>query len=69
MKKGIDVSTYQGIIKWNKVHASGVDFAMIKATQGRSELNSAVEFFEDFNSAQTLSTLMIMISAAEHTTI
>lgn len=48
MKKGIDVSTYQGIIKWNKVHASGVDFAMIKATQGRSELNSAVEFFEDF---------------------
>lgn len=47
MKNGIDVSTYQGIIKWGEVHASGVDFAMIKATQGRSEQNSAVRLFED----------------------
>lgn len=47
MRRGIDVSTYQGIIKWGEVHASGVDFAMIKATQGRSERNSSVRLFED----------------------
>lgn len=35
--KGIDVSTLQGIINWNKVKAAGIDFAMIKATQGRGE--------------------------------
>lgn len=34
---GIDVSTLQGDIDWRKVRASGVDFAMIKATQGRGE--------------------------------
>ena len=36
MKRGIDVSTYQGDIGWAKVKADGVDFAMIKATQGWS---------------------------------
>lgn len=35
--KGIDVSTHQGDIDWKRVRASGVDFAMIKATQGRGE--------------------------------
>jgi lysozyme len=35
--KGIDVSTLQGKIDWKKVAASGVKFAMIKATQGRGE--------------------------------
>lgn len=35
--KGIDVSTLQGDIDWKGVRASGVDFAMIKATQGRGE--------------------------------
>ena len=34
MLKGIDVSTLQGVIDWTKV---SVDFAMIKATQGRGE--------------------------------
>ena len=34
---GIDVSTIQGDIDWKKVRASGIDFAMIKATQGRGE--------------------------------
>ena len=34
MTKGIDVSTIQGNIDWNKVDS---DFAMIKATQGRGE--------------------------------
>ncbi len=35
--KGIDVSTHQGDIDWKRVRASGIDFAMIKATQGRGE--------------------------------
>lgn len=37
MQKGIDVSTLQGDIDWRAVRAAGVDFAMIKATQGRGE--------------------------------
>ena len=31
IKKGIDVSVYQGAIDWNKVKQDGVDFAMIRA--------------------------------------
>lgn len=34
--KGIDVSLFQGNIDWKKVKADGVDFAMIKASQGRT---------------------------------
>lgn len=37
MVKGIDVSTHQKTVNWTKVAASGIDFAMIKATQGRGE--------------------------------
>lgn len=37
MLKGIDVYKGNGTINWNKVKRSGVDFAMIKATQGRGE--------------------------------
>lgn len=35
--KGIDVSTLQGHIDWQRVADDGIDFAMIKATQGRGE--------------------------------
>lgn len=42
--KGIDVSTFQGNIDWKKVKASGVDCAVIKAGQGRSETSSAYKF-------------------------
>ena len=35
--KGIDVSTIQGAINWRKVKADSVEFAIIKATQGRGE--------------------------------
>lgn len=34
--KGIDVSLFQGDIDWKKVRADGVEFAMIKASQGRT---------------------------------
>ena len=44
MKRGIDVSTYQGDINWANVKADGINFAMIKATQGRSETKSYRDF-------------------------
>lgn len=47
MKRGIDVSVFQSGINWERVKASGVDFAMIKATQGRSEQNAALRLFTD----------------------
>ena len=47
MKCGIDVSIFQSGINWERVKASGVDFAMIKATQGRSEQNAALRLFTD----------------------
>lgn len=47
MKKGIDVSTYQNLIEWSVVRDAGIDFAMIKATQGRSERSRDIRLFED----------------------
>ena len=41
---GIDVSTFQNKPNWAKVKADGIDFAMIKATQGRSEVSSMYLF-------------------------
>ena len=35
MHKGIDVSTYQGVIDWNKVKAAGIEYAIIRAGYGR----------------------------------
>jgi lysozyme len=34
--KGIDVSMHQGVIDWAKVKTAGIDFAYIKATEGRT---------------------------------
>ena len=47
MKRGIDVSTFQKDVDWNKVKAAGIDFAMIKATQGRSEATPSLYLFTD----------------------
>lgn len=33
-RKGIDVSNHNGVIDWQKVKASGVEFVFIKATEG-----------------------------------
>lgn len=44
MKRGIDVSTYQGTIDWAKVKAAGIDFAIIKATQGCLETGTYRNF-------------------------
>lgn len=40
----IDVCTYQGFPEWNKIKDSGIDFAMIKAGQGRAESSSSYLF-------------------------
>lgn len=37
--KGIDVSAWQGIIDWNKVKASGIQFAILRAGTGRNNLD------------------------------
>jgi GH25 family lysozyme M1 (1,4-beta-N-acetylmuramidase) len=47
MKRGIDVSIFQREIDWTDVRSSGVEFAMIKATQGRSEQSPATYLFRD----------------------
>lgn len=47
MKRGIDVSVFQSGINWEKVKADGIGFAMIKATQGRSEQNASMRLFTD----------------------
>ena len=44
MKRGIDVSTHQGVINWAQVKTDGIDFAMIKATQGRSVTGTYRDF-------------------------
>ena len=54
MKRGIDVSTYQGDINWAKVKADGIDFAIIKATQGRSLSNASLRNFADSKFAQNI---------------
>ena len=51
MKRGIDVSTYQGNINWMDVRSTGIDFAMIKATQGRSETAAYRDFTDSKFSA------------------
>ncbi|MBQ8123521.1 MAG: glycoside hydrolase family 25 protein [Ruminococcus sp.] len=45
MKKGIDVSRWQGDIDWKKVKASGIEFAIIQAGYGR-ELSQKDQKFE-----------------------
>ena len=41
---GIDVATWQGVIDWTKAKADGVDFAIIKATQGYAESSNSYLF-------------------------
>ena len=42
--RGIDVSTYQGSINWSAVKADGIDFAIVKATQGRAVSSNSYLF-------------------------
>ena len=45
MMKGIDVSKWQGRIDWQRVKASGIEFAIIRAGYG-SSANQKDSFFE-----------------------
>ena len=47
MLRGIDVSTHQGTIDWDEVAGAGLSFAVIKATQGRSEATAGLRNFTD----------------------
>lgn len=47
MQRGIDVSTHQGTIDWDEVAGAGLSFAIIKATQGRSEATAGLRNFTD----------------------
>lgn len=40
MRKGIDVSKHQGVINWDSVKASGVEFAIIRAGYGRDTVDA-----------------------------
>lgn len=44
--KGIDVSYAQGNINWNKVKASGIDFAILRCGYGQDIASQDDEFFE-----------------------
>ena len=41
--KGVDVSSYQGVIDWNVLSSEGIDFAYIKATEGSSTVDRCFE--------------------------
>lgn len=43
--KGIDVSSWQGLIDWNKVKNSGVSFAMIREGYGKSDPKQVDKYF------------------------
>lgn len=46
-RKGIDVSSYQGVIDWRKVAATGVEFAILKII--RKDLQPDKQFEGNFN--------------------
>lgn len=54
MKRGIDVWKGQGDIQWAKVKADGIDFAMIKASQGQSRKEPSVRNFPDPKFAENI---------------
>ena len=46
LKKGIDVSYYQGDIDWEKAKSAGVEFAIIRCGYGMDVKNQDDEKFE-----------------------
>ena len=50
-KKGIDVSHWNGIIYWEKVKSSGIDFAIIRAGYGRKSCQKDTRFYCNINGA------------------
>lgn len=52
LKKGIDVSRWQGDIAWDKVKASGVEFAIIKAGGSDSGFYTDIKFEQNYAGAK-----------------
>ena len=50
--RGIDVSTYQGVIDWQKVKASGIQFAILRAGLGRHASQKDSRFEEYYAGAK-----------------
>lgn len=52
MRKGIDVSSYQGVIDWNKVKSDGVEFAILKVI--RKDLNPDKQFENNWTGCEAV---------------
>lgn len=52
MSKGIDVSKHQGTIEWQKVKASGIDFAILRAGYGKYDNQKDERFEENYSNAK-----------------
>lgn len=52
MKKGIDVSSYQGTIDWKKVKGDGIDFAILKVI--RKDLNPDKQFESNWQGCEAV---------------
>ena len=50
-RKGIDVSYHQGVIDWKKVKADGIQFAIIRAGYGKTQMDK--KFIENIRGANT----------------
>ena len=44
MKKGIDVSAYQGKINWKKVKDAGCEFSIIRTTTQNNKIDTCFDF-------------------------
>lgn len=53
-KKGIDVSTWQGDIDWNKVKADGIEFAMLRSSFGKENVEKQTDnkFHKNYKNAK-----------------
>ena len=53
-RKGIDVSTWQGDIDWKKVKADGIEFAMIRSSFGKENIEKQTDnkFHKNYKNAK-----------------
>lgn len=54
MKKGIDVSRYQGVIDWKKVQEDGIEFAIIKAGGSDDGFYTDSKYETNYNNAKAV---------------
>lgn len=52
--KGIDVSEYQGVIDWNRVKKSGIDFAILRAGYGKEISQIDKQFERNYSECKRL---------------